>query len=111
MFNKIFQLFSKPDNKQNEKDIILEKLDKLEKQQQQLLDTHSKEESKENYTLSPKQLEYALSIINTLGNNLKLNISPETLTVKDLNRLVAYQKYKNKGALINLEKKGVLKKC
>jgi hypothetical protein len=43
-------------------------------------------------------------------NDFELGIDPTKLTIKDLNRLIAYNRYKNKGILINLVKKGVLKK-
>ncbi|WP_260871729.1 hypothetical protein [Bacillus sp. X1(2014)] len=39
-----------------------------------------------------------------------LAADPATLTVKDLNRLIAFNKFKNKGILVNLVKKGVLRK-
>ncbi|MFJ7728429.1 ABC transporter ATP-binding protein [Neobacillus sp. NPDC097160] len=64
----------------------------------------------EDYTLSPKQIEYALSLIDKIKNEFELAINPSTLTIKDLNRLIAYNRYKNKGTLVNLVKKGVLKK-
>ncbi|QCJ42606.1 ABC transporter ATP-binding protein [Bacillus sp. S3] len=64
----------------------------------------------EDYTLSPKQMEYALSLIDKIKNEFELAIHPSTLTIKDLNRLIAYNRYKNKGTLVNLVKKGVLKK-
>ncbi|SDN61551.1 ABC transporter ATP-binding protein [Bacillus sp. OK048] len=62
----------------------------------------------EDYTLSAKQIEYALSLIEKVKDEFELAIEPSNLTIKDLNRLVAYNRYKNKGTLINLVKKGVL---
>ncbi|MFF2447489.1 ABC transporter ATP-binding protein [Neobacillus sp. NPDC058068] len=63
----------------------------------------------DDYTLTPKQIEYALSLIDRIKNEFELAINPSTLTIKDLNRLIAYNRYKNKGTLVNLVKKGVLK--
>ncbi|WP_284035487.1 ABC transporter ATP-binding protein [Neobacillus sp. 114] len=64
----------------------------------------------DDYKLTSKQVEYALSLIDKVKDEFELAIAPTELTVKDLNRLIAYQRYKNKGTLINLLKKGVLKK-
>ncbi|WLR57327.1 GIY-YIG nuclease family protein [Mesobacillus subterraneus] len=60
--------------------------------------------------LNDKQQDYALSLIQKLGHTYQLACDPSTLTVKDLNRLTVYFKYKNEGALVNLVKKGVLKR-
>lgn len=65
--------------------------------------------TEEDYKLSPKQRDYALSLLAKVNNEFELAIDPEQLTVKDLNRLIAYNRYKNKGTLINLVKKGVLR--
>jgi hypothetical protein len=62
----------------------------------------------EDYTLSPKQIEYALSLIEKVKDEFVLAVEPTHLTIKDLNRLIAYNRYKNKGTLVNLVKKGVL---
>jgi hypothetical protein len=62
----------------------------------------------EDYTLSAKQIEYALSLIEKVKDEFVLAIDPSLLTIKDLNRLIAYNRYKNKGTLVNLVKKGVL---
>jgi hypothetical protein len=62
----------------------------------------------EDYTLSAKQIEYALSLIEKVKDEFELAIEPSLLTIKDLNRLIAYNRYKNKGTLVNLMKKGVL---
>jgi len=62
----------------------------------------------EDYTLSAKQTEYALSLIEKVKDEFELAIQPSLLTIKDLNRLIAYNRYKNKGTLVNLVKKGVL---
>jgi hypothetical protein len=64
----------------------------------------------EDYTLSAKQIEYSLSLIEKVKDEFELAIDPSMLTIKDLNRLIAYNRYKNKGTLINLMKKGVLRK-
>ena len=64
----------------------------------------------DDYTLSLKQIEYALTLIDKVNDEFELAIDPAKLTVKDLNRLIAYQRYKNKGTLVNLVKKGVLRR-
>ncbi|WP_083652272.1 ABC transporter ATP-binding protein [Bacillus sp. MRMR6] len=64
----------------------------------------------EDYTLTDKQIEYACFLIEKVKNEYELAIAPSELTIKDLNRLIAYNRYKNKGTLVNLVKKGVLKK-
>ncbi|MEH7392793.1 ABC transporter ATP-binding protein [Bacillus sp. JJ1474] len=66
--------------------------------------------NRDDYKLTAKQMEFALSLIGKVSNEFKLAIDPSELTVKDLNRLIAYQRYGNKGTLINLVKNGVLKK-
>ncbi len=80
---------------------------------QSTLNTKSSQQQLDNgedYLLTPKQVDYALSLIDKIKNDFELSVDPTTLTIKDLNRLIAYQKYKNKGTLINLVKKGVLRK-
>ncbi|MEK5268759.1 hypothetical protein ABER60_13470 [Heyndrickxia coagulans] len=62
--------------------------------------------SAEDDSLTPKQTEYALSLVYQLRGEYELAIPPSALTVKDLNRLIAYPKFKNKGILVNLVKKG-----
>jgi hypothetical protein len=64
----------------------------------------------EDTSLTDKQIEYACSLIEKVKNEFELAIAPSELTIKDLNRLIAYNRYKNKGTLVNLVKKGVLKK-
>ncbi|GHI00330.1 ABC transporter ATP-binding protein [Neobacillus kokaensis] len=66
--------------------------------------------NQDDYKLTAKQIEYALSLIDKVSHEFELAIGPAELTVKDLNRLIAYQKFKNKGTLVNLVKKGVLKR-
>lgn len=73
-------------------------------------ESENQDENQDDYKLTPKQTEYALSLIDKVSNEFELAIDPAELTVKDLNRLIAFQRYKNKGTLINLVKKGVLKK-
>ncbi len=63
----------------------------------------------EEHLLTPKQIDYALSLIYKVKNEFELAIEPSKLTVKDLNRLIAFNRFKNKGTLVNLVKKGVLK--
>jgi hypothetical protein len=64
---------------------------------------------KVDYSLTLKQIDFALSLIEKVKNDYELAIDPASLTLKDLNKLIAYNKFKNKGILINLVKKGVLK--
>jgi hypothetical protein len=64
----------------------------------------------EDYTLSAKQVEYAISLIEKVKEEFELAIEPSKVTIQDLNRLIAYNRYKNKGMLINLVKKDVLRK-
>ncbi|OIK09593.1 ABC transporter ATP-binding protein [Bacillus sp. MUM 13] len=64
----------------------------------------------EDLSLTAKQIEFALSLIAKIGNEYVLATEPDKLTLKDLNKLIAYNRYKNKGILINLAKKGVLRK-
>ena len=66
--------------------------------------------NEEDYTLTAKQIEYALTLLEKVKNEFVLAIDPANLTVKDLNRLIAYNRYKKKGTLVNLVKKGVLRK-
>ncbi|MEH7307602.1 MULTISPECIES: ABC transporter ATP-binding protein [Bacillaceae] len=66
--------------------------------------------NQEDYTLTQKQIEYALSILEKIKPEFELAIDPAQLTIKDLNRLIAYNRYKNKGTLVNLMKKEVLRK-
>jgi DNA mismatch repair ATPase MutL len=69
-----------------------------------------KEHNQEDNKLTAKQIDYALSIIAKLNGEYILAAEPSDLTLKDLNRLIGYNRYKNKGILVNLAKKGVLKK-
>lgn len=64
----------------------------------------------DDYALTAKQIDYALSLIDKVKDEYVLAIEPSKLRIKDLNRLIAYQRYKNKGTLVNLVKKGVLKR-
>lgn len=59
--------------------------------------------------LTLKQIDFAKTLIQKLDNEYILNVSPSTLTQTDLKRLSVYFRFKNKGALINLVKSGVLK--
>ncbi|WP_231510857.1 ABC transporter ATP-binding protein [Bacillus sp. UNC438CL73TsuS30] len=63
---------------------------------------------KEDYSLTPKQIEFALSLIEKT-REYELAADAAKLTVKDLNKLIAFNRYKNKGILVNLVKKGVLR--
>ncbi|WML53327.1 ABC transporter ATP-binding protein [Neobacillus sp. PS3-12] len=68
------------------------------------------EQNQEDNKLTAKQVDYALSLIAKLNGEYVLAAEPSDLTLKDLNRLIGYNRYKNKGILVNLAKKGVLKK-
>lgn len=70
----------------------------------------SKPKDNEDYTLTAKQIEYAFTLLEKVKNEFELAIDPANLTVKDLNRLLAFNRYKKKGTLVNLVKKGVLRK-
>jgi hypothetical protein len=52
-------------------------------------------QEEEDYTLSAKQIDYALSLIAKL-EDFESAIDSTQLTIKDLNRLIAYNRYKNK---------------
>lgn len=94
----------------NDKEELLNRIKKLEENQQELLQNKTnKSENEEDYTLTEKQLEFALTIIGRI-RDYELAVDPTKLTVKDLNRLVAFNRYNNKGAIVNLEKKGILKR-
>ncbi|MEH7114936.1 ABC transporter ATP-binding protein [Neobacillus niacini] len=71
------------------------------------LETNQVPSQDEDYTLSTKQIEYALSLIEKVNDEFELAIDPAELTIKDLNRLIAYNRYKNKGTLINLVKRAL----
>lgn len=75
----------------------------------QTAESEKPDTDEENYKLSEKQRVYALSLIEKVNNEFELAIDPAELTVKDLNRLIAFNRYKNKGTLVNLVKKGVLR--
>lgn len=66
-------------------------------------------ESKESKPLTPKQTEFAKTLLTKLEDNYELAIDFDLLTQKDLNRLSGYFRFKNKGALTNLVAAGVLK--
>ncbi len=72
--------------------------------------TQPKANVSEDYTLTAKQIDFALSLIDKVKVEYELSIEPSQLTIKDLNKLIAYNRYKNKGILINLVKKGVMRK-
>ncbi|WML56020.1 ABC transporter ATP-binding protein [Neobacillus sp. PS2-9] len=64
---------------------------------------------KEDYSLSQKQIDFAIALIEKT-KEFQLDVDPAILTVKDLNKLIAFNRFKNKGILVNLVKKGILKK-
>lgn len=66
-------------------------------------------EMKEDKPLTPKQIEFAKTLLAKLENDYELATGFDSLTQKDLNRLSGYFRFKNKGALTNLVAAGVLK--
>jgi hypothetical protein len=66
-------------------------------------------DNQEDYSLTAKQFEFALSLIEKT-REYELATNQANLTVKDLNKLIAYNRYRNKGILVNLVKKGVLRR-
>lgn len=66
-------------------------------------------EQSEDYSLTEKQIDFALSLLAKV-KGYELAVHPSTLTLKDLNKFIAYNRFKNKGILVNLEKKCVIKK-
>lgn len=58
--------------------------------------------------LTPKQEEYAKSLIHKL-EHYELVSQDIELSKKDLDRLIMYFKFKNKGTLVNMVKEGILK--
>jgi hypothetical protein len=58
--------------------------------------------------LTPKQIEFAKTLIKKLEDTYIINVEYSRLTNKDLSRLSVYFRYKNEKALQNLVKKGVL---
>jgi hypothetical protein len=94
-----------------DKEELLTRIKMLEdKQSEMQLAQNQKPANEEDYLLTDKQIEFALTLLDKISREYQLAVEPFTLTVKDLNRLVAYNRYHNKGALVNLEKKGILKK-
>jgi hypothetical protein len=67
-------------------------------------------DKQEDISLTAKQVEFALSLIEKVNNEFEVAINPAKLTIKDLNKLIAFNRFKNKGILIKLVKKGVLRK-
>ncbi|MBH0166747.1 GIY-YIG nuclease family protein [Fictibacillus sp. 7GRE50] len=58
--------------------------------------------------LTPKQEEYAKSLIHKL-EHYELVSDDIDLSKKDLDRLIMFFKFKNKGTLVNMVKEGILK--
>ncbi|MBB5179967.1 hypothetical protein HNQ44_001391 [Planomicrobium koreense] len=69
----------------------------------------TEDENKEDKLLTPKQVEFAKTLLTKLENEYELATDLATLTQKDLNRLSGYFRFKNKGTLTNLVAVGVLK--
>jgi hypothetical protein len=94
-----------------DKEELLTRIKKLEDKQIEMQQAQNqKPANEEDYFLTDKQIEFALTLLDKISREYQLAVEPSTLTVKDLNRLVAYNRYHNKGALVNLEKKGILRK-
>jgi hypothetical protein len=94
-----------------DKEELLTRIKKLEDKQIEMQQAQNqKPANEEDYFLTDKQIEFALTLLDKISREYQLTVEPSTLTVKDLNRLVAYNRYHNKGALVNLEKKGILRK-
>ena len=70
--------------------------------------THSQMSNEQ--PLTPKQLDYAKSMIKRLGSSYSLAVEESALTQMDLKRLSVYFRFKNQGALKNLVESGVIKK-
>ena len=66
-------------------------------------------QNKEDKPLTPKQVEFAKTLLTKLEDEYELDTELSALTQKDLNRLSGYFRFKNKGALTNLVAAGVLK--
>jgi len=49
-------------------------------------------------------MDFALPLIEKVKNEFELAIEPSELTIKDINELIAFNNYKNKGIMINLDK-------
>ena len=71
--------------------------------------SNTENENKEDKLLTPKQVEFAKTLLTKLENEYELATELSALTQKDLNRLSGYFRFKNKGALTNLVAAGVLK--
>jgi hypothetical protein len=125
MLKKILDFFVKEALNSSNKNSIAENNNLADKDKEELLTRIKKLEDKhiemqqaqnqkpaneEDYFLTDKQIEFALTLLDKISREYQLAVEPSTLTVKDLNRLVAYNRYHNKGALVNLKKKGILRK-
>ncbi|MGD7044956.1 GIY-YIG nuclease family protein [Jeotgalibacillus proteolyticus] len=66
-------------------------------------------QQEERLPLTNKQQDYAKILLKKLENEYTLVQDFSSLTTDDLKRLSVYFRYKNKGALVNLVKQGVLK--
>ncbi|MBU9674739.1 GIY-YIG nuclease family protein [Planococcus sp. CP5-4] len=65
--------------------------------------------NKDEKPLTPKQAEFAKTLLTKLEDRYELAVDFSQLTHKDLNRLSGYFRFKNQGALNNLVSAGVLK--
>lgn len=74
-----------------------------------IMESKIENDNKEDKLLTPKQVQFAKTLLAKLEKEYELNTAYSSLTQKDLNRLSGYFKFKNKGALINLVSAGVLK--
>ncbi|WP_211653456.1 GIY-YIG nuclease family protein [Planococcus alpniumensis] len=65
--------------------------------------------NKDEKPLTPKQAEFAKTLLTKLEDRYELAVDFSQLTHKDLNRMSGYFRFKNQGALNNLVSAGVLK--
>lgn len=71
-------------------------------------ETATIDDTNDEKPLTTKQIDFAKTLIQKLDNEYILNVSLSSLTQTDLKRLSVYFRFKNKGALTNLIKSGVL---
>ncbi|WP_237389748.1 ABC transporter ATP-binding protein [Bacillus sp. USDA818B3_A] len=120
IFDKLFNTTQKPSEVEN-KSISHEEIEAIvearlrehaatiEQSVEEKVNSAVQSKNQDDYSLSAKQIDFALELIKRT-KEFELATDTANLTVKDLNKLIAYNKFKNKGILVNLVKKGVLKK-
>jgi hypothetical protein len=107
MLKKILDFFVKEALNSSNKNSIAENKNLADKDKEELLTRIKKLEDKhiemqqaqnqkpaneEDYFLTDKQIEFALTLLDKISREYQLAVEPSTLTVKDLNRLVAYNR-------------------